>query len=166
MNQTQRKFLMDKIQKEVKNKIKILKDCKPDAPCIKSYLLLAIMSGNAKIRSSEEIETTLKDRAVNSKEGKDWLMPKQGYFAGSSNGVTFRYEEVFVIPEEYQIKKDNYLKECDKINEEVYQIQVQCDTLMTRIQLASNSVLESMIREIDDMGDIKLMDTKLKLLNK
>lgn len=36
--------------------------------------------------------------------------------------------------------------------------------LVTRIQLASDKTLEKMISEVDDMGDVSLMDTKLKSL--
>lgn len=40
----------------------------------------------------------------------------------------------------------------------------QFEGLCTRIQLASNKTLEKMIAEVDDMGDISLVDCTLKAL--
>lgn len=41
---------------------------------------------------------------------------------------------------------------------------MQSEGLCTRIQLASNKTLEKMIAEVDDMGDISLVDCTLKAL--
>jgi len=34
-----------------------------------------------------------------------------------------------------------------------------------RVQLASDKTLQKLINEVDDMGDLSLMDTKLKMLD-
>ena len=53
----------------------------------------------------------------------------------------------------------------DKIQSEINTLQLQLDAIELRIQLASDKTLQKMINEVDDMGELSLIDTKLKLLN-
>lgn len=160
MNQTQRKFLIDKIQESVKSKIKAMEDGIPEAPSINNYLLHAVMSGKFEIRSTEEIRETLLKKALNAKGNEDWL----GNHWGMANKtlVAFRASEIFVLPAEYQIQADECRAKKNLIGQQVRDLRIQADTLITRIQLASDKTLQAMINEIDDMGNISLMDTKLK----
>lgn len=78
--------------------------------------------------------------------------------------ATIKIKDIFVIPKDYEALWEEYYKKCEEINKEIQQIQIESDTLVTRIQLASDKTLQKMIAEVDDMGDISLMDTKLKSL--
>jgi hypothetical protein len=44
------------------------------------------------------------------------------------------------------------------------QLQIQLETLEVRIMVASDKALQKLINEVDDMGDISLIDTRIKLL--
>lgn len=162
MNQQQRNFLIKKIEEGVNNKIKALALSKPEPPSLNVYLLHAVMSGNFQLRSIDEMKETLRQKALRSKEREDWM----GNSWGSSNksGVNFRADEIFVIPEEYRKLADQHQKETSEIEQQIHNLRTQSEGLITRIQLASDKTLQKMINEVDDMGDISLMDTKLKLL--
>ena len=84
---------------------------------------------------------------------------------GSREKLEFDADDLFEIPEEYKIALSKYNTTADEINGKIDTLKTQMETLETRIQLASDKILQTMINEVDDMGDLSLMDTKLKLLN-
>lgn len=55
-------------------------------------------------------------------------------------------------------------EERSKINKQIEELNIQLQTLEVRIMLASDKHLQKLINEVDDMGDIKLIDSKIKLI--
>ncbi len=162
MNNTQRQFLIKKIEEGVKNTIKALEDCKPIPPSLSNYILHAVMSGKFEIISNDKIKGLIKAMALQSKERDDWMGNSWG--TTRKDKITFDVKEFFVLPPEYSDLYKEYREKTNSLNEQISTIRIQSDTLITRIQLASDKTLQAMINEVDDMGNISLMDTKLKLL--
>lgn len=162
MNQTQRNFLIKKIEESVKTRIKILEDCRPKHPSINNWLLHAVLSNKFDLQPIENIKECLRQMALKANDREDWLRNHWG--SASKSLINFLPEEIFIIPDEYKQRRDEYKTELKEIDDQIYQLRIQSDTLITRIQLASDKTLDRMISEVDDMGDISLIDTKLKLL--
>ena len=59
-----------------------------------------------------------------------------------------------------RVKKHN-----ESIVTEIDLLKVQLDTIEVRVQLASDKTLQNLVNEVDDMGSLSLIDTKLKLLS-
>jgi len=164
MNQVQRKFLIDKITEKTNQRIEVLRKSKPEFPSFSNHVYLAIMSGTLKLKSLEEIEAAIKEKALNAVEGKNWLSEEN---MGWEKLTTIKLprDSVFYHPESYIKAMVEYNAKADKIRIEIEELKLQLDTLITRIQLASDKNLELIVREVDDMGQLKLIDSKLKLLN-
>lgn len=163
MNQAQRNFLINKITTNVNNQIKLIEKQDDHEPSMDNFILAEVLSGRFKIKTLEEIRQTIINKAENNSK-RDWLT--SGYnFSSSRNGeINFKISEIFIIPERF-IKLHEEWKERDKNRREiVHNLKTQMDTLVTRIQLASDKVLQQMINEVDDLGDISLYDEKLKQL--
>jgi hypothetical protein len=94
---------------------------------------------------------------------EDWLGNSWG--TANKSNVGFSLDQFFIIPQEYLDMRESRNEQIQKIQEEINDLQVQLDTLEVRIMLTSDANLKTLINEIDDMGDIKLIDTKIKLLN-
>ena len=166
MNQAQRNFLIKKIQNNVNATVKLLRDSIPDSPNFSNVLLHAVLSGKFEIQPNEKIKEVILSKAKTAKSGQDWLSKSRYSFSGSDKGdVTFEIKDIFVLPEEYYNLEQEYIEKNRKTNEQIHHIQVQAESLITRIQLASDKTLQTMINEVDDMGNISLMDSKLKLLS-
>lgn len=166
MNTTQRKFLVDKIQEETKKRIESLKNQRLAPPSASNYVFKAILDGTLKLQPNEHILGVLGERALNSKEGTNWLSGQSMSF-GKETQISFnRYSDVLIMP-------DNYTQELLKVKEfnrdldmQIVALQLSLKGIEMRIQLASDSTLKKLINEVDDMGDITLVDTTVKLLNK
>lgn len=164
MNQTQRNFLIEKVKKESQAKIAMLEKSLPEAPSLSNYLFHAVMSGTFEIADNETIRGIIKDKALSAKSQKDWMNSKAAGWGSNPNEIAFRATEFFKTPKEFEVRFKEYKEKKDEVEKQIELIKAQTDTLVVRIQLASNSTLQRMINEVDNMGDLSLMDTKLKLL--
>jgi len=162
MNQAQRNFLIKKIEETIKAKVKMLEDSKPEYPSLNNYLLHAVMSGTFELQPNEEIKKILLQKALNAKGNEDWL----GNHWGMANKslVAFKAEEIFIVPDEYKERAKVCREKQYELQQQINTLRIQSETLITRIQIASDKTLQKMINEVDDMGDISLIDTKLKYL--
>lgn len=164
MNQVQRNFLIKKIDETVRITVKSLEESIPESPSLSNYLLHAVMSNNFDIISKEQTKELIRQKALKSKDRDDWLGNSWG--SASKKDIHFNTSEFFIVPEDYKKLRDEYQEAKNKIEHQIREVLLQADTLKTRIQLASDKTLQTMINEVDDMGNISLMDSKLKLLTR
>jgi hypothetical protein len=163
MNQTQRSFLIKKIEETANLSIKVLENSKPKFPSLDNWLLHKVLSNDFEIKSLDEIRDAIKKKALSARQGNNkWL---GGHWGEAGTPVVFNVNDIFVLPKEYRDEVDECRKQEVEINEQIMILYVQKDTLITRIQLASDKILQSMISEVDDMGNISLIDTKMKQLS-
>lgn len=166
MNAQQRKFLVDKVTERTKVQIKILKESIPETLNLNVYMLHRVMSNDFEIKPVEELKKAVLDKALRAGREKgpreDWLGNAWG--SASRKNVAFELDEFFVIPEEYLKMQQERRDEQRKVEAEIHALQIQLETLEVRIMLASDKALQKLINEVDDMGDINLIDTRIKLL--
>lgn len=164
MNQTQRKFLIERIQTKTKEKIDALKAQKMDYPSKSNFLFQAIMAGKLELMPQDHIKEAIKKKALAAREGENWLSDdRMGWEKETTIRLTI--EDVMVLPEEL-IKRRKEVSDHNKtINAQIDALKVQLETIEVRVQLASDKTLKSLINEVDDMGDLKLIDTTVKRLN-
>lgn len=160
MNQTQRKFLLDKIDKQLDIRVRALRDAQPEQPNLANFLLAGILAGTLEIRSSKELKHILRERAL--QDVGEWLDTSYGTH---KTEVKFKLREFFVIPPEAETANQAYIQEYNRLETEIHELVIRGEGLKTRIQLASDKTLQKMIDEVDDMGDISLMDNTLKQLS-
>ncbi len=166
MNQAQRNFLIKKIEDQVKITCDALKEQKPEQPNLNNWLLHAVLSDNFELQSIESIKETLRQKALNATRDVNWLTgERESGWGGNGRGVGFKVSEIFILSDDYKQKRDSFLAASNGIDEKIKTVRMQAETLITRIQLASDKTLDKMINEVDDMGDISLMDTKIRYLN-
>lgn len=166
MNSTQRKFLIDKIQEETKKRIGELKKQKLECPSASNYIFKAILDGTLELQSHEHILNVLKERALRSVEGKNWLSGDTMGFEAKRAVKFEHHEDILILPKEFKVEVDRVRDFNKNIDLEIDSLQVSLNGIEMRIQLASDFTLKSLINQVDDMGDIKLIDTTVKLLNK
>lgn len=164
MNTTQRKFLVERIQQKVKEKIESLQNKKEKYPSASNYIFKAILNNTLQIQPDEVILSALKEKAMRAKEGANWLSEaRMGY--EKERTIQLLIEQLIVLPEDYN-KELQRVKECNRlIEEQIETLKIQLDAIEVRVQLASDKTLSNLINEVDDMGSLSLIDTKLKLLN-
>jgi hypothetical protein len=164
MNQPQRKFLIDKITAKTKQKIKDLQNQKIDMPNASNWIFKTILANELEIQSKEHILKVLLEKALASKEKSNWLNDDTGSW---DNRVTVKLnlKDLIVLPEDFYKQMEIAKAHNTEISNKIQVLQSQLETIELRIQLSSDKTLQKMINEVDDMGELSLIDTKLKLLN-
>lgn len=163
MNTQQRKFLIERIQQKVKAKIESLRKDLLQYPSASNYIFKAVLNDKLALQPSAVILDAIKKKALNAKEGENWLSEmRMGY--EKEREIKLLINELLVLPDDYKQEVDRVKKYNESIVAQIDLLKVQLDTIEVRIQLASDKRLEKLINEVDDMGDLSLMDTKLKLL--
>jgi hypothetical protein len=164
MNSQQRKFLIEKIQENIKKQISSLKESKLEYPSASNYFFKAILEGKLQLQPDDVTLESLKQKALKSGEGRNWLSEDNMGFEKFST-VKLKISDLFIYPLEYEIKLKEVKEFNSNIDIQIENLKIQLGTIELRIQLASDKVLQKLINEVDDMGDIKLIETNLKLLN-
>lgn len=166
MNSTQRKFLVDKVTERTKAKINELEKSIPESISLNVYMLHMVMSNDFEIKPIDELKKIVLEKALKAGQDKqfreDWLGNAWG--VANKKNVAFSLEEFFVVPQQYLDMRNEREKQKELVREQIRQLQIQLETLEVRIMVASDKALQKLINEVDDMGDISLIDTRIKLL--
>ena len=166
MNSTQRKYLVDKITERIRSKIKALEDSKPEGISLNVYMLHRVMSNDFEIKSNEDLKKIILEKALMAGQNKsyreDWLGNSWG--SASKGNVAFDLAEFFIIPQEYLDMIEKRKEEINKIYAEISDLRIQLETMEVRIMLASDKALQNIVNDVDDLGDIRLIDSKIKLI--
>jgi len=167
MNTAQRKFLVEKLTERTKTTIEVLKKTIPESLSLNVYMLHRVMSNNFEIKSNEELKKVILEKAFKAgqktQHREDWLGNSWGN--NHKGQVVFTMQEFFIVPQEYLDMQEEIEVKKRAVEEEIRMLQTQLETLEIRITMASDKTLQSLINEVDDMGDIALIDTKIKLLS-
>jgi len=169
MNQVQRKFLIDKVKEKGDEKIRELEKEKTGYPSASNYIFRAVLNGTIEIADKKTIIKALTERALKAKEGENWMEPGKSHLRDWSEekerDIKLSIRDLIKVPKEYDEEAKRVEKHNGAINEKIAIIKQQVDTLILRIQIASDKHMEKIINEVDDMGDLSLLDSKIKLLN-
>jgi hypothetical protein len=167
MNQSQRTFLLDRVKKKAREATKVLEKQMKSEPDMKNHVFMAIMNGTLKMRTSKEIFESLKKRALDSDQSNNWLMMKsRGYYNDKEDPtVVLECSDLFQLPESYAVEKKKADEHNAALQQQINAIDLHMESLEVRITLASDKTLQQMINEVDDMGNLSLIDTKIKLLS-
>lgn len=168
MNAQQRKFLIETITKKTSEEISRLSRSKPKKPDLRAMILSKLMQGEMIVKSSEELNEFFRKKAFDKIEkglSDNWLSEEDRYGGINETHVKIGVSDIFILPPEYLKAVMDYQRECREIDDKISDLQAKLNTLEIRITLASDKTLQTMINEVDDMGDLSLIDTKVKLLN-
>jgi hypothetical protein len=164
MNATQRKFLIERIQQKVKERIEFLRKTLLQYPSASNYIFKAVLNEKLELQPKEVILDAIKKKALNAKEGENWLSElRMGY--EKEREIKLLIHQLIVLPEDYKQEMERVRKHNQSITEEMNLLKIQLDTIEVRIQLASDKTLQNLVNEVDDMGSLSLIDTKLKLIS-
>ena len=155
MNQTQRKFLVDKIKEKIEAQRRAFESSKRDInpPDQRTYLSAQLMTGTAKMRSQEEIIEIVR---------KDFATGQRGAFS-RNHQITLDIEQMFILPAKYYEDLREYREKKENAEKEYRDFLIQEESIINRIMLASDSVLQGIINGIDNLGDMDLLDSTLRL---
>ena len=160
MNQKQRDFLTTTIKDTCAVKVRALNDLIGEEPILDNFIMAAIFGGTFKVLPSEEIAARITKRIVES-NGKQRLSEDDRYSSKRINWLKVLAQELIEMPVEYMALLNAWKERKLRIEEEVRRLNSQKDNLILRVNLASDSTLDSLTKDIDAMGQVDINSTVL-----
>lgn len=168
MNQDQRKFLIERVNKTFQSQKSKLEANKIEQPSLNNYLVAAFLDNSIQFNDIEKLkikmrETVLRfgasDKLV--KESRDrW---DSGNACKGKGTCEIIAEDLFIIPESYKVALAEYDAYKKDIQDKVEQLEAQKDTILLKIQIGSNQVLDKLITQVDNLADLNIMNSQFLL---
>lgn len=164
MNQDQRKFLLERINKTYEQQARVISNKKPDRPSLNNYLIAAFLDNSIELASLDALKAKIRARVL--KMGAKDVLIKQSSKWDSKivdNIVEIEAEDIFILPAAYIKALKEYEEATAQINEELHQLEAHRDTLTLKIQIGSNQILDKLITQVDNLADINIMNSQFLL---
>jgi hypothetical protein len=170
MNQDQRKFLIEQVQKTCRIQADVLRSKMPKRPSLNNYLVAAFLDNTIKFNDIERLKVNMREnvirfgtsqRLINESDDDDYYSRSRR--SEKTNLVTVRAEDLFIVPENYKTALAEYEKIKKEIEDEIEKLEATTNTIVMKVQLGSSATMDKLIMQIDSMGDLKLMNTQLML---
>lgn len=169
MNQDQRKFLIEQVNKSFRAQKELLEEEEESIvePSLNNYLVAAVFDGTFQLQDVEGLKAKIKQRVLKfGKSDKLVTDPNDSYSRrGKDNKaeVTLDATDLFVLPEAYVVALEQYRKIKKGKSKELLTLESQRDTIIMKIQIGSNALLDKLVMQIDNLGDLDLTNTQLAL---
>ena len=169
MNQDQRKFLIGQVEDTCIEQVDRLKAQIPDKPSLNNYLVASFLDGSIEFNDIVELKRKMRERVL--KMGKEDALVKTEDISRWSRRnreeeeevevVQVRAEDLFVIPEAYLVALREYEEKKSRIEAEIDQLKNTTKTIVLKLQIGSAQVLDKLVMQVDNMGDLSLVNTQL-----
>jgi hypothetical protein len=167
MNQDQRKFLIKQVEATFARQLDKL--VKPEPPSLNNYLVAAVLDGTIQYKSIDVLRNSVK-RAVLALGPSDTFVQyadrwhrKRRVDDEEAPTLTMAPDVIFVYPRAYLEAEEEYEQKREEYQEAVATLENLRDTIVMKIQIGSNEVLDRLIRDVDNMGDLRVINTQLLL---
>lgn len=166
MNQSQRDFLIKNVQSVCHNQIQEIQDSIPEKPSLNNYVVASFLDDTIQFADIEILKKKIRERVlrfgVNElliEREDEWGRNKKN----NRNIVKIIAEEIFVIPQGYLDALDEYNRINDEAQNKIKTLDAMKSTIILKLQISSNTKLQSLIDEVDNMTDLSLVNNQLML---
>ena len=161
MNQDQRKYLITQVEQTCKNQVADIEAEIPKKPSLNNYLVAAFLDDSIQFADIKELKVKIRKRVlamskndVLIEETENWRNQK------SSQSLSLDPADLFIIPDNYKKALAEYQMKKAKIQEQVKQIEAHRNTIIMKIQIGSNEVLDKLVTQVDNMADLNIMNNQ------
>ena len=165
MNKEQRKFLSDRISKEAAAQMEAVRESIPEKPSLNNYMVAAFLDGTAQLRTVDEIKDSIRKTVLAFGASDTLVHDGGGYRNSDKEGKVegIMADELFVLPQAYLDKLQEWKEVSTKAEAEMKKIRSIANTLEMKIQIGSNEALVRLVDQIDNIGDLQLVNNQLLL---
>lgn len=167
MNQDQRKFLLARVEQTYRTENEKLREKMPKEPSLNNYMVAAILEGSLKMKSIDSIREHIRDKVIRLGNKETLIHETHSRYHSDDDkeyhSIDLQADAVFEFPEAYLQAMLKYNADKKSVEDQIEKLSAQKETLLLKIQIGSNVVLDRLIDSVDNMVDITLMNSKLML---
>jgi len=162
MNQHQRKFLLDEIEKQYRRELDELRKQRPKAPSLNNYLIAAILDGTAQMKPQDEVARHIRARVRDL--GKDESFVSPGREWGRRMDDDDEHREfvnvpvliMFEPPAQYAEKYRQYEEALQKWQDAMKALDASIAAMRIKVQVGSDKALETLVDQADQLCAMSL----------
>lgn len=173
MNQHQRKFLLEAVEKQFKIENDALRKRRPTPPSLNNYLIAAILDGSFVMRSQAAVRDAIRERVQNlgkedafvrSGEGKWGFGRRRDADDEPQEEVQIPVGILFDLPKPYTVKMAEYEAAKASWEAEVAALEASIGAMRIKVQIGSDKALEALVEQADQLCSMSLTATNKLLL--
>lgn len=169
MNQDQRKFLIERVNKTFKEQKEKLTDKEREKPSLNNYLVAAFLDNSIRFNDIDKLKENMRQTVL--KYGvSDRLVKDDSDRWGNRRGndddkhyCEIVTEDLFILPESYKIALSEYEEYKKDIEGKIEDLEAKRDTILLKIQIGSNQALDKLITQVDNLADLNIMNSQFLL---
>lgn len=166
MNQDQRKYLIAQVNSTCRSQIEKLEKSKPKRPSLNNYIIASFLDDTVKFNNITKLKEKIKERVLAFghtdtllESGNDrWRDDDED---DSTKFVKLKAEDLFILPSAYKESLKVYLKKAKEIDDKIEELRATEKTIEMKIQIGSSSSMDKLVMQIDNMGDLNIINTQL-----
>lgn len=174
MNADQRKYLIKKVEDTYSEQHDKLEEMMPKKPSLNNYLVAACLDGSLKMNSIESIKTEIKKHVIDLGPSESFIEEEdeEDFFAYRSRNrrrssdakipvIKLDVRTLFVVPPAYGKALAEWEQKVADIRKKQDTLRIANDTIIMKLNLGSNAVLDKLIEQADNLVDLNLMNQQL-----
>lgn len=147
-----------------KRKIEESKELK--RPSLNNYLVAAFLDDSIQFADIEKLKVKMREMVLKFGTGDQLIKERSEWRSRgdeAQNTCSVIAEDLFVIPEAYIKALAEYEADKREIESKVAELEAQKDTILLKIQIGSNAVLDKLITQVDNLADLNIMNSQFLL---
>ena len=169
MNQHQRKFLLESIEKQYRAEREKLKTEKPKEPSLNNYLISSILDGSFVIKSREGIRDCVLFRVRNLGKHDAFVINDEGYGYGRKrdeemDSVKIPVDVLFDLPPQYVEAKAKYDEDLERYEESIKALDSSMEAMKIKVAVGSDKALEVLVEQADKLCSMSITASSRLLL--
>ncbi len=168
MNQHQRKFLLEAVEKQYKDERDALRKRMPAAPALNNYLIAAILDGSFVMVPPETVRASIRKRVHDLGKGQT-LVNSRGrhHYAGDTedeDSIQLPATLLFEEPPSYAVAREDYEKRLAAWEAEEAALEVAIGAMRIKVQIGSDKALDALVEQADKLCSMSLTASNQLLL--
>jgi len=165
MNQHQRKFLLDQIERMYKEESSALNGRKPSEPSLNNYLIAAVLDGSAAMRPQKQVQESVRQRVRDLGKSESLVGGSRRW--GSDEGedsVSLPALLLFEKPPAYAEAEAKYAKALAAWEAERAALESSVNAMRIKVQVGSDAALAVLVDQADKLCSMSLTASSRLLL--
>lgn len=170
MNQHQRKFLLEAIEKQYRTEKTEIDAAEPEPPSLNNYMIAAILDGSFRMKSPEALRDCLTERVRKLGKSESLIQTAERYGRRRSRQdadedmVNVPATVLFEMPEAYQQSLDAFEAAHREWQGRVKKLEASIQAMRIKVQIGSDKALETLVQEVDTLCSIFIAEASKLLL--
>jgi predicted transport protein len=176
MNQDQRKYLIAQVEDTCREQIEALEEQIPDKPSLNNYIIAAFLDNSIQFADIEKLKKKMRTLVLKLGSSEELVKSSDEHrYYGARNRkkdedyadiVEIPAEDIFIIPQAYLEALAEYDKQKEGLEKKIKDLKNVEKTITLKLQIGSAATLDKLVMQVDNMGDLNLVNTQLSLEDK